>query len=89
MAALDASLSSIATNHSARAAFGWRVLDDQFYFGPEIAYFGSDGYRHLRLGGHLTGLKTDNSQWSVAGGWAGDSDGRASPYVRLGLMQKL
>jgi hypothetical protein len=37
----------------------------------------------------LTGLKTDNSQWSVAGGWARDSDGVSSPYVRLGLMQKM
>ena len=89
MAALDASISTIATNHSARAAFGWRVLDDRFYVGPEIAYFGCDGYRHLRRGAHLTGLKTGNLQWSAAAGWAGDSDQRASPYVRLGLMQKL
>ena len=89
MATFDASLSTIATNYSARAAFGHRVIDDQFYFGPEIAYFASEGYRHFRLGGHLTGLKTDTSQWSAAGGWARDSDGHSSPYVRLGLMQKL
>lgn len=63
--------------------------DDQFYLGPEIAYFGSDGYQHLRLGLHLTGWKTDNSQWSAASGWAGDSDGHSSPCVRLWLMQKL
>lgn len=89
MATFDASLSTIATNYSARAAFGYRVIDDQFYFGPEVAYFASEGYRHFRLGGHLTGLKTDTSQWSAAGGWARDSDGHSSPYVRLGLMQKL
>jgi cellulose biosynthesis protein BcsS len=89
MAAMDGSLSSIATNQSARVAFGWHVFDDQFYLGPETAYFGSDGYRHFRLGFHLTGLKTDNSQWSVAGGWARDSDGVSSPNVRLGLMQKM
>ena len=35
MVAADASLSSIATSHSARAAYGWRVLRDQFYLGPE------------------------------------------------------
>jgi hypothetical protein len=89
MMVLEASLSTIATNQSARAAYGWRVLDDQFYFGPELAFFGSDGYRHLRIGGHLTGLKTDNTQWSAAAGWAVDSDRRSSPYVRLGLMQKM
>lgn len=89
MAAMDGSISTIATNHSARAAFGWRVIDDQFYFGPEIAVFASDGYRHLRLGGHLTSMKTGQYEWSAAGGWVRDSDGRSSPYVRLGVMQRL
>ena len=89
MAAMDGSISTIATNHSARAAFGWRVIDDQFYFGPEIAVFASDGYRHLRIGGHLTSMKTGQYEWSAAGGWARDSDGRSSPYVRLGVMQRL
>jgi hypothetical protein len=84
MATFDASLSTIATNYSARAAFGHRVIDDQFYFGPEIAYFASEGYRHFRLGGHLTGLKTDTSQWSAAGGWARDSDGHSSPQCAAG-----
>lgn len=89
MLAMDGSLSSIATNQSGRIAFGWRVVDDQFYFGPEIAGFASEGYRHLRLGLHVTGLKTDHTEWSAAGGWARDSDGRASPYLRLGLLQRL
>lgn len=89
MAAMDGSLSTISTNHSARAAFGWRVIDDQFYFGPEIAVFASDGYRHLRIGGHLTSMKTGQYEWSAAGGSARDSDGRSSPYVRLGVMQRL
>jgi Cellulose biosynthesis protein BcsS len=70
---------------------GWQVIatPQRLAGQPEIAYFGSDGYRHFRLGGHLTGLKTDRSQWSAAAGWARDSDGISSPYVRLGLMQKL
>ncbi|MEP7030409.1 MAG: cellulose biosynthesis protein BcsS [Pseudolabrys sp.] len=89
MAVFEASISTIATNHSMRAAFGFRVLQEQFYFGPEIAYFGSDGYRHLRLGGHFTALKTERIEWSAAGGWAGDSGGRVSPYARLGLFQRL
>lgn len=91
MIAADISLSSIATNNAARLAFGWRVLEDivgGFYIGPETQYFGSDGYRHLRLGAHITSMKTGGYEWSAAGGWAGDSDGRASPYVRLGFSAR-
>jgi hypothetical protein len=58
MMAVDASLSSIATNYSARAAFGWRVLN-RVYAGPET---------QLRFGVHLTGFKIGNSEWSAAGG---------------------
>jgi hypothetical protein len=58
------------------------------YVGPEIQYFGSDGYRHLRLGAHVTSLKTDDIEWSAAGGWAEDSQGRASPYLRLNLLKR-
>jgi hypothetical protein len=92
--ASDVSLSSIATSHSARLAFGWRVADeifngDGFYVGPETQYFGSDGYRHWRLGLHITSLKTETTEWSAAGGLARDSDGRSSPYVRLTLSTRL
>jgi hypothetical protein len=58
------------------------------YVGPEIQYFGSDGYRHLRLGAHVPSLKTDDIEWSAAGGWAEDSQGRASPYLRLNLLKR-
>jgi Cellulose biosynthesis protein BcsS len=88
MLASELSLSTIATNNSARIAYGWRVLEDVFggfYVGPEMQYFASDGYRHLRVGAHITGLKAEAYEWSAAGGWAGDSDRRASPYVRLGV----
>ncbi len=91
MIAADASLSSIATNQSARIAYGWHAFDgifDRFYVGPELQYFGSDGYRQLRLGAHITTMKTGDTEWSAAGGWAGDSDRRASPYVRLGVMTR-
>ncbi len=87
MMSADASLSSIATNYSARAAFGWRVLD-RFYAGPETQVYGGDGYRQLRFGVHLTGFKTGNSKWSAAAGWAFDTDNRSSPYLRLGVMQR-
>jgi len=91
MIAADVSLSSIVTSNTARGAFGWRVLEDMLggvYVGPEIQYFGSDGYRHLRLGAHITSLKTDDIEWSAAVGWASDSSRRTSPYVRLNLMRR-
>jgi hypothetical protein len=89
----DAALSSIATSHSARIAFGWRaaeeLLIDGVYVGPEIQYFHSDGYRHRRLGLHITSMKTEATEWSAAAGWARDSDGRSGPYVRLGLSSRI
>jgi len=91
MIAIDVSLSSIVTSNSARGAFGWRVLEEMLggiYVGPEIQYFGSDGYRHVRLGAHVTSMKTDDIEWSAAVGWASDSARRNSPYVRLNLMRR-
>lgn len=91
MVAADVSLSSIATSNSARAAYGWRVLEDMLggiYVGPEIQYFGSEGYRHLRLGAHITTMKTDDVEWSAGGGWAKNSDGRSSMYLRLNVLKR-
>jgi hypothetical protein len=91
MIATDVSLSSIAASNSARAAYGWRVLEDMLggiYVGPEAQYFGSDGYRHSRLGIHITSMKTEDTEWSAAAGWARDSAGRSSPYVRLGILTR-
>ena len=85
MVAADASLSSIATGYSARAAYGWR-LHDWFYLGPEAQTFACVGYSQLRFGVHLTGLKTEQWEWSAAAGWSGDSDHRSSPYLRLGVL---
>jgi cellulose biosynthesis protein BcsS len=91
MIAADVSLSSIATSDTARIAYGWRILDDMLggiYVGPEFQYFGSDGYRQLRLGAHLTTVKTADIEWSAAAGWARDSAGRSSPYLRLNLLKR-
>jgi len=92
MVAADASLSSIATSNSARLAYGWRMFEEMLgggvYLGPVIEYFGSDGYRHLRLGAHLTSMKAEETEWSAAAGWAQDSQGRASPYVRLNMLRR-
>jgi hypothetical protein len=91
MIAADISLSSIATSNLARAAYGWRVLDEMIggiYIGPEVQYFGSIGYRHSRIGMHITSMKTDDTEWSAGAGWAKDSSGRSSPYVRLGILKR-
>jgi hypothetical protein len=65
MLAADASLSSIATGNSARAAYGWRILNDPLggiYVGPETQYFGSQGYRSLRVGAHITSMKAEDTE---------------------------
>src|SRR5690348_10112016 len=89
MIAADVSLSSIATSNSARLAYGWRVcedvFEDGFYVGPELQYFGADGYLHIRIGAHITELRTETYDWSAALGIARDSDGMTSPYVRIGF----
>ena len=92
MVAAEVSLSSIATSNSARIGYGWRVLEEMLggvYLGPEIQYFGSDGYRHLRLGAHITSMKTDDVEWSAAVGWASNSQSRSGPYLRLNVLKRL
>ncbi|MGA8749693.1 MAG: cellulose biosynthesis protein BcsS [Pseudolabrys sp.] len=89
---VDVSLSSIATSNSARIGYGWRVFEDMLggvYVGPEVQYSGSDGYRHLRAGAHITSMKTDDVEWSAAAGWANDSKGRVGPYLRLNVLKRL
>jgi hypothetical protein len=87
MLAADASLTSIAAGYSARIAYGWR-LNDWFYLGPEAQGFACDGYRQLRFGVQMTGLKTGNWEWSAAAGWSDDSDRRTGPYLRLGVLTR-
>jgi len=91
MIATDMSLSSIATSNSARVAYGWRALEDMLggiYVGLEIQHFGSSGYQQGRLGVHVTSMKTEDTEWSAAAGWARDSSGRSSPYVRLSVLRR-
>jgi Cellulose biosynthesis protein BcsS len=92
MIVADVSLSSVAVNNSARAGYGWRVFEETLgglYVGPETQYFRSDGYRQWRLGAHITSMKTEDVEWSAATGWAMDSQGRASPYLRLNVLKRL
>lgn len=87
MLAADASLTTIARGYSARAAYGWK-LRNWFYLGPEAQTFACTGYRALRFGAQITGLKTGWLEWSGAAGWSGDSDHRAGLYLRLGVLTR-
>jgi Cellulose biosynthesis protein BcsS len=87
MAAADASLSSDGSSYSARAAFGWRVLNE-FYVGPETQAYGGDSYSQVRFGAHVTSMKTGITEWSAGGGWAITSGGRSGPYLRLNVVTR-
>jgi hypothetical protein len=68
----------------ARAATGWRVPLG-FYAGPEIEAYRERGYRKLRLGLHLTGLRLLGLEWRLSGGWQRSSDRPSEFYATLGL----
>ena len=86
MLATDASVSTIGSSYTARAAYGWRVFD-RFYLGPEMHGFAAgDNYRQFRTGFHVTGFKMETFEWSIGAGWATDSDDRDGAYGKLGLL---
>jgi hypothetical protein len=88
MLAADASVSTIGPSYSARAAYGWRVLD-RFYLGPEVQGFAADdNYRQVRAGLHLTGFKSGTFEWSAGAGLATDSDRRGSVYGKAGVIAR-
>jgi hypothetical protein len=45
-------------------------------------------YRQLRVGAHVTALKTGLWEWSAAVGWSDDSDSRTGLYLRLGVLTR-
>jgi hypothetical protein len=84
MAAFNAAITSIGPTGYVRGAVGIRALNAAFV-GPEIEQIWCADFDELELGGHLTGLRIDSTEWSIAGGWALTSDQRSGPYVRLGV----
>jgi len=84
MIAVDGSIASIALIGSARAAIGWQ-FSEPFFIGPEAQALWCINYQQWRLGGHVTGFRINGIDWSAATGWEVESNGRAGPYVRLGL----
>jgi hypothetical protein len=81
------SASTNASSHSARAAAGWRVLD-QFWAGPEISASSDAFSTQVRIGAHLTGFRFDALEWSAAAGYVTDSFGRNGIYGRIGVLTR-
>jgi opacity protein-like surface antigen len=81
------SASTNATSHSARAAAGWRVLD-QFWAGPEISASSDAFSTQVRIGAHLTGFRLAPFEWSAAAGYVTDSFGRNGIYGRVGVLTR-
>jgi hypothetical protein len=81
------SASTNAASRSARAAAGWRVLD-QFWAGPEISASSDAFSTQVRIGAHLTGFRFDALEWSAAAGYVTDSFGRNGLYGRIGVLTR-
>jgi hypothetical protein len=80
-------VSTNAASHSARAAAGWRVLD-QFWAGPEISVSRDEFSTQVRAGAHLTGFKFAVFEWSAAVGYVTDSYRRNGVYGRIGVLTR-
>jgi hypothetical protein len=81
------SASTNAASHSARAAAGWRMFD-RFWAGPEISGSRDAFSTQLRIGAHLTGLRTADLEWSAAAGYVTDSFHRSGIYGRIGVLTR-
>ena len=84
MAAFNGAVSSIGPTGFAREAVGVRVFDRAFV-GPEIEQIWCADFEEIELGAHLTGLRFNSVEWSMASGFALTSDQRSGPYLRLGV----
>lgn len=84
MAAFNGAIATIGPTGYARAAIGVRVLSAAFV-GPEIKEIWCADFEELEFGAHLTGLRFNSVEWSMASGFALTSDQRSGPYLRLGV----
>jgi hypothetical protein len=87
MLASSVSSTTINSGHDARIAAGWRT-PDLFWLGPEITFSNDQFSRQVHIGAHLTGLKIDDFEWSVAAGYLEDSSHRRGTYARVGLSTR-
>ena len=81
------SASTNATSLSARAAAGWRVLD-QAWVGPEISASSDAFSKQYRIGAHMTGFRFEALEWSAAVGYVTDSYHRSGVYGRIGVLTR-
>ncbi|MFZ2069677.1 MAG: cellulose biosynthesis protein BcsS [Xanthobacteraceae bacterium] len=84
MAAFNGAIATIGPTGYARGAIGVRVLSAAFV-GPEIEEIWCADFEELEFGAHLTGLRFNSVEWSMASGFALTSDQRSGPYLRLGV----
>lgn len=76
---------TIDSGYNTRIAAGWRLFDS-FWIGPEAALSADYFSRQTRLGVHLTGLRTNDYEWTFAVGRVSDDFGRDGIYGRFGIM---
>lgn len=81
------SAATIDKAYSARAAAGWRVID-QFWIGPEMSVSGDAFSQQFRVGAHLTGFKWAAFEWYAAAGYLHDSFHRSGAYARIGVLTR-
>jgi hypothetical protein len=79
------SATTIDSGYTTRIAAGWRLFDS-FWIGPEAALSRDYYSRQTRFGVHLTGLRTNDYEWTFAAGRVSDDFGRDGVYGRFGLM---
>lgn len=87
MVAVNGTMLSIGPTGALRTALGWRSTEP-FFAGPEVQAIWCADYQQLRIGAHVTGFRINGMEWSAAGGWAVESDGREGPYMRLGFSAR-
>jgi hypothetical protein len=83
------SASTIGWNFWSRAQFGVRI-PGLGWVGPELHALGDlrypqQTYHQYRVGMHITGLRTNDYEWSFGAGYAVDTDHRSGAYGRIGL----
>lgn len=76
---------TIDSGFSTRAAAGWRIAD-LFWIGPEVTASQDYFSRQYRIGAQLTGLRTEEYDWSFALGRVWDSYQRNGLYGRIGVV---
>ena len=76
---------TIDSGYNTRIAAGWRMFD-AFWVGPEAAVSSDYFSRQTRFGAHLTGLRTNEYEWTFAAGHVSDNFGRDGVYARFGLL---